>query len=51
MLLFSTTLSISDRLTPERFIELVIDWNNGTLNRFRMQISEIFVPLPQLLGV
>ncbi len=28
MLLFSTMLSITDKLTPDRFIELVIDWNN-----------------------
>ncbi len=28
MLLFSTVLSITDKLTPEKFIELVIEWNN-----------------------
>ncbi len=30
MLLFSTMLSITDQLTPDRFIEMVIDWNNGS---------------------
>ncbi len=28
MLLFSTVLSITDKLTPEKFLELVIEWNN-----------------------
>ncbi len=32
MLLFSTVLSITDELTPEKFIKLVIDWNSGSIH-------------------
>ena len=30
MLLFSTILSVTDKLTPESFIGLVLDWNNSS---------------------
>ena len=30
MLLFSTMLAINDSLTKEKFIELVIKWNQGS---------------------
>ena len=30
MLLFSTILSVTNKLTPESFISLVLDWNKSS---------------------
>ena len=30
MLLFSTILSVTDKLTPENYINLVLDWNKSS---------------------
>ncbi len=30
MLLFSTILSVTDKLTPDNFIDLVLDWNKSS---------------------
>ena len=32
MLLFSTILPVNDKLTPDLFIQLVIDWNKGSIH-------------------